>query len=104
MSLREAAMILLCHPARSLKQRTDPVPHDLFEKVAANLSVVTNGSAAKPESVRSGAAVVAILAFRPIGFRYRRGLAVIGISTAAAELCRNLGDAVIRRRSALACW
>jgi hypothetical protein len=56
-SLREAAMILLCHPARSLKQRTDPIPHDLFEKVAANLSVVTNGSAAKPESVRSGAAV-----------------------------------------------
>ncbi len=68
MRLRKAAMIFLFHPARDLKERADPVPHDLLKRITADLAIVTNGGTAKPESIRAGATVIAILAFRSIGF------------------------------------
>jgi hypothetical protein len=58
MSLCKATMIFLRHPGRGFKERADPIPHDLLERITADLWVVANGITAKPESIRTSATII----------------------------------------------
>jgi hypothetical protein len=81
----QPAAVFRCHPIRSLQNGTNPLPHGLFEAVGADRPVVADGSAAEAVAVSADAAVVAVLAPRPIHLRPGRRLAVVGVPAAAAH-------------------
>ena len=82
---RQPAPILLLDALGIRQQRADIFPHRLLQQVGPNLPVVAHSLATEPVGVRTGAAVVGIVALLALAGRQADGLAVVRIPALLAD-------------------
>jgi hypothetical protein len=81
----EAPLVLRLQPAWLLQQRTNVVPDRLLQQVRPHLLILAETLATEPIRVRPRAAVVGVVARRPLGRSATYRLSIVGIAALGAD-------------------